>query len=751
MRRLMTRFGTREDKVDTLLRCGVFVDLYRIIRQGLLLGASDYSLKTVEKLYKEQRGGGVTTAAGSIVFYARWLESDQSQDWQQSSILKDIRDYNEEDCVSTWQLADWLRNKQLEHGVRCEVQADGAEGDTDKEEEVLPTAPDALARHQLAMDLLAGIPVEAAECEDNPERWQLQEMLGYLLEFHRRDAKPMWWALFERHQMREEELVDELSCLGGLKQTDDPPEPIKRSMGFWYSFNADQDTRLRKSNIVYFAHDLDIKARIEEFDPDGRIQLKLGPAALSTLPEGDMPYRLSLIPDEFVSAKVIETAIGDVVQTWCDDEFLPIAFQRFLLRQPPRMKGREQGGALIQGDADNVAECVRIVRDMEDSAFCIQGPPGTGKTYTASRMIAALLQDGKTIGVTSNSHKAILNILEACHDATDGKIVALKAGGAKDDPILEACPEIQWASSNTKASDAFEGGIIGGTAWLFARSDFEDRLDYLFVDEAGQVSVANLAGMSRSTRNIVLIGDQMQLSQPTQGTHPGESGLSILEYLLLDHAVVPEELGVFLDCTRRMHPNICEFISESVYEGRLHAHDSTVHRTVPVPTGEGRLVTVPAGLVFSPVEHFGNTQSSDEEVARIVEITQEILGRPRTDCNGIIIGEITLNDILYVAPYNMQVRKLSEALPEGARVGSVDKFQGQEAAIVIVSMCCSNGEFGSRGIEFVLNKNRLNVAISRAQSLAIIVADPGLASTSTRNIADMERVNLFCRLLHQTA
>ena len=227
-----------------------------------------------------------------------------------------------------------------------------------------------------------------------------------------------------------------------------------------------------------------------------------------------------------------------------------------------------------------------------------------------------MLQDGKTIGVTSNSHKAILNILEACHSATDGQISAIKAGGAKDDPILEACPEIQWVSDNGKASAAFHGGVIGGTAWLFSRADFEDRLDYLFVDEAGQVSVANLAGMSRSTRNIVLIGDQMQLSQPTQGTHPGESGLSILEYLLLDHAVVPEDLGVFLDCTRRMHPDICEFISESVYEGRLHADASTVHRTIPIAPGEGHLIKVSAGLVFSPVEHFGNTQSSDEEVAR---------------------------------------------------------------------------------------------------------------------------------------
>ena len=392
---------------------------------------------------------------------------------------------------------------------------------------------------------------------------------------------------------------------------------------------------------------------------------------------------------------------------------------------------------LMQRDEDTVTACVRIARNMVNSTLCIQGPPGTGKTYTASHMIAGLLRDGKNIGVTSNSHSAVLNVMAACAETMQGQLSAIKAGGDPENPVFFAHTGIRYVEANKKAAEQFNSGLIGGTAWLFARPDMEDRLDYLFVDEAGQVSIANLAGMCRSTKNIVLIGDQMQLSQPIQGSHPGESGQSLLEYLLQDHAVVPTELGVFLGVTRRMHPNICSFISGCVYEGRLHSHPETANRVIALPKKLQGGTVIPAGIAFDEVPHSGNVQGSDEEVDRIAEITEQLLTCKHTDQDGNTIGRLQLDDILYVAPYNLQVRKLRDRLPAGARVGSVDKFQGQEAPVVIISMCSSAGDFGARGLQFLLNKNRLNVAVSRAKSLTIVVGDPGIAHTSVNSVKDM--------------
>lgn len=271
------------------------------------------------------------------------------------------------------------------------------------------------------------------------------------------------------------------------------------------------------------------------------------------------------------------------------------------------------------------------------------------------------------------------------------------------------------------------------------------QLDYLFVDEAGQVSVANLVAVAPSARNLILLGDQMQLGQPIQGSHPGESGLSVLDYYLGKHATIPDELGLFLDTSWRMHPEVCRFISAAVYENRLVSEPGTANRVIRNPHGKACLVSRDAGLLFIPVEHVGNVQGSDEEVAMIGRIVAELVQCEHTDKQGRGQGRLDVTrDILFVAPYNLQVRKLRKALPAGARVGSVDKFQGQQAPVVIVSMCASPGEFGSRGLQFVLDQNRLNVAISRAQSLAIIVGDPRLVETACTSIPDMKRLNLYC-------
>jgi uncharacterized protein len=337
--------------------------------------------------------------------------------------------------------------------------------------------------------------------------------------------------------------------------------------------------------------------------------------------------------------------------------------------------------------------------------------------------------------------------MKAVHDI--GKAVApmLKVGGGPDDPLLAACEGIDWAKSGPAGAQQYRGGLVGGTAWFFSNESMQDRLDYLFVDEAGQVSVGNLAGMSYSTTNIVVLGDQMQLGQPIQGSHPGESGMSVLEYYLAGHQTIPADKGLFLGTSWRMHPGICRFISEAVYERRLTAKAHTRNRRILVPEDAAR-ITKEAGILFVPVEHTGNSQSSEEEVEVIAEIVDELLGRTLIGDDGAPAGALTLADhFLFVTPFNMQVRKLQKRLGADARIGSVDKFQGQEAPVVIVSLCSSDGE-GSRGIDFVLDRNRLNVAVSRAQSLAIVVGSPGLGRAMPQSVESMRRLNLFHQMLH---
>jgi uncharacterized protein len=285
--------------------------------------------------------------------------------------------------------------------------------------------------------------------------------------------------------------------------------------------------------------------------------------------------------------------------------------------------------------------------------------------------------------------------------------------------------------------------LVGGTAWLFSKAEAAGLFDYLFVDEAGQVCVANLAGMAPAARNIVLLGDQMQLNQPIQGVHPGESGQSVLEYLLEEHATVPPNRGIFLPETWRMRPEICRFISDGIYESRLQPNPITSHRRIRFGSGPRHLVQREAGLVFVPVDHDGNTHECPEECDVIREIVAELTAHEFQASDGTV-RKLGLDDILVVAPFNLQVRRLAAALP-GVRVGTVDKFQGQQAPVVIFSVTSSDGDGSPRGIDFLFDKHRLNVAISRAQVLAVIVGSPRLERTRCSTLEQMKLVNLYCR------
>ena len=303
-----------------------------------------------------------------------------------------------------------------------------------------------------------------------------------------------------------------------------------------------------------------------------------------------------------------------------------------------------------------------------------------------------------------------------------------------------AAQSVSNVYDNKEVATSFN--LVAGTAWLFSRPEHDQAFDHLFVDEAGQVSLGHLAAMSTCAQNVVLIGDQMQLSQPIQGTHPGESGLSALDYLLKDYATIPAERGVFLDVTRRMHPDVCEFISDAVYEGRLHSDPSCSARQLVLRPGADPALKA-SGLSWVPVSHQDRKQRCEEEGTRIVEIFTSLLNQRWIESVGKE-RPLTVDDILVVSPYNMQVNLLQGVLPDGARVGTVDKFQGQEAPVVIVSMTASSAADVPRGMEFLYSRNRLNVAISRAKSLSIIVASPLLLEATCSKVEQMALVNTLC-------
>lgn len=747
LKRLAGAHGTREDKLDDLLRHGTFVDLYQVVRQGLRVGEPSYSIKYVEHLYRGARAGDVATAGESLVFFANWLESGESHDWRHSPILRKIRDYNRDDCVSTLQLFDWLLRRQGDYRIAYvpALPKPAREADDPKKQ---AKEAEAQARLDARAEVVTTLMQRLAR-EKDAESACLHTLFLQLLEFHRREEKPVWWRLFSRAAAEVAELKDDLDCIGGAMLASPEPEQVKRSKVFTYNFDPDQDTKIRAgSQRVYALPNLAATFEVESFSEAGEIRVKIGDSKLKeTFPDGP-PAVTSFAPHETVPAGSLKDAIESLVAVWAAKTEAPPALLRLLRRQPPALPP----GEYLRRPGENIGvAAVRCVLAMKESTLCLQGPPGTGKTYCAAQMIAALVAQGKSVGVLSTSHKAIENLLDAACSVPGFKAPILKVGG--DGGLSRKHRMISTVATSSDGWETFDrmgggdsGRVVGGTAWLFARPEWAGGLDCLFVDEAGQVPLANLVAVSACTRNLVLLGDQMQLEQPVQGSHPGDSGLSGLSYYLAGHQTIPAELGLFLDLTYRLEPEVCAFVSESIYEGRLRPAPGNAARRLR-PMRDRSLLPRQAGLAFIPIRHEGNTQSSNEEVDAIKNLIRDLNGRTKIDEHGQPAGTITHQDILVVAPYNAQVRRLSDALPKGIRVGSVDKFQGQEADVVIVSMCSSFGEYGSRGLEFLLDENRLNVAITRARTLALVVGDPRIAETPASSIPAMHRLNLFCRLV----
>ncbi len=724
LKHLAMLHGTREAEVDDLLRNKSLVDLYKVVREGIRTSEPAYSIKNLEVFYTAEREEAVKSGGDSIVIYERWRKLGDKK------LLQDISDYNEFDCKSTRMCRDWLMT--LRPGDAAWFDLSSGDGEEEETEE----SPDEFRRErEEAMLTLQESLVDGVS--DDDMEWR--ELLGNLLEFHHREAKPSWWAMFDRMEKSLEDLIDDAECIGGLMP--DPAKacyPEKRSVVHCFTFPP-QDFKLRVGDQPRRAGTGTRVGAIIELDEDAHtLKLKVGPS----VPELETP--LSLIPSGPIDDKVLRAAVyryATAVAAGDEDSYAAVT--GILRKQLPRLKGTKAQQPILPPAKNLLDGSVDAIGRMRDTHMLVQGPPGSGKTYTSSHAIVELLSRGKRIAISSNSHKAINNLLKGVEAVAAER--KLKFKGAKKSSTSDQFLNGGGCIIDTKdARVAGESDIklVAGTAWLFAK-DLDQAFDYLFIDEAGQVSLANVVAMGLCAKNIVLVGDQMQLSQPMQGAHPGNSGVSALEHLLGDHPTVPPEAGIFLAETWRLHPDVCRFISDAVYEGRLEPAKDNDRQTLVLKKGIALRSLAPSGIRFVDVTHSGNTQKSEEE-AEAVRGTYECL-RKQSWVNRA--GEkkvISAEDILVVTPYNMQVNLLKSVLPPGARVGTVDKFQGQEAAVVLISMATSSGDDINRNIEFLFSRNRLNVAISRARCLAVVFASPRLLEVTCKTIEQMRLVNTLC-------
>ena len=692
LQRIALTHAVGERELDDLLEHGVFVDLSAALRERVRLGVPDYALETLD----QRLLGHPPRDEEPIVTYDRWRLSDDA------ALLESLAEQSAARQQTLRQLAVWLR----ENG---------------------PAEPAAAALTPPASSRAKVDDIEARLDERASESGHAA-LLRQLLRFHQREEKPGWWRFFDQRTMSDEQRFEDFDCLAGL-QLVRRARDARNDRTFRYDYDPKQQTRIDVGTRCYINGDLELAADVTAIAVDhGAVRIEFPYRSWQQM-QRQPPKKMTLIPRDLFPNDKLTGSLLRLTRRYLDGGRIPAAIDDLLSRQPPRLQGRRRGAVLEENLEQTVAR-------LDSSCLLVQGPPGTGKTTAAAKAILRCLAEGQRVAVMSNSHHAIGNLLAKCVALGPDDLRPLKVGGSPDDPLYKIAPSIRSARPDAVAGLLQHHPLVGGTAWLFCRDALTDRFDLLFVDEAGQVPLANLVAAAPAARNLVLLGDPLQLPQPTQGAHPGASGQSALGYALDGAAIVPSTQGLFLDRTYRLHPDLCRPISEAFYENRLTAAAGNERRRLL--DGEPE-----AGIAFIPVEHRDRTQRCPEEAERIAALVDELCTRRWSD--GEQERPLSPQEILVVAPYNLQVRELKRRLPESVRVGTVDKFQGQEAPVVILSLTSSDAQRSPRGVEFLLDPNRLNVALSRAQSLAFVVGHPEMVDTRCSSWEQLRRINLFFR------
>ncbi len=748
-KRLMGRHATRADALDRLLRGERLIDLYAVVRQALRAGVESYSIKQLEQFYGFTRDVPLGDATAHLHAIELALESGASGTIPPEARAA-VRGYNRDDCRSTEALRDWLET------LRAELAAAGT--DVPRPEEKPPEPPkkvgDLEAQQEAVREaLLSGLSRDAAHPAhaDHP-RWLLAHLVGW----HRREDKAQYWERYRLNDLSDDELVDERHAIAGLEFVTRVREVIHKTTQkptgsvvdrYYY---PPQDVEIRKGTLLTSgpkswgdieAHDL-VTRTVDVVK--GKKSAGIHPSAV---------FQADVIATDVLQHSLLRLCeSGAVAQTArADHEATSTCGMDLLYRRAPRLC---DGTLAAFAGESQVDRAVRLALHLDRTTLAVQGPPGSGKTYIGAQMIRGLVAAGKRVGVVAVSHKVIVNLLDAvarqAHEAGEDAPLARKLG-TDEDARETAATGIQAFSDNTAARAALHAGdvrVLGGTAWMWAREDFVSSVDVLFVDEAGQMSLANALAVSPAASSMVLLGDPQQLEQPQKGVHPDGVGLSALEHVLGGAATMPEGRGLFLPETWRLAPSVCDFTSELFYEGKLESRAGLASQQL---VGAG--VFDGAGLWWQPVAHAGNQNWSPQEIEAVAVLVERLTspGVQWLDRFGVS-RQLTPEDVLVVAPYNAHVNRLADRLsPRGVRVGTVDKFQGQEAPVVIYAMATSSPDDAPRGMEFLYSPNRLNVATSRARCAAIVVASPQLLEPECRTARQMQLANALCRFVELAA
>ncbi len=739
LERLAAYHSTREDEVDELLRAGVLVDLYAVVRQAIRISKPSYSIKKLEAFYRgEERGSGreeaVTGGAESVVAFEKWL--DDGAIGEPTEIIA----YNKDDCRSTYELVEWLR------GLKPEAERELGYPIDWQPVEVKPTSEETKERWirvaRLKSELTHDITDESAKLNQDQEQ---RLLLAHLLDYNRRELRPAYWSYYRRRDvLTEDELLEDTQSLGKLKLDPAVPSISKSGIDTYTFCFPDQETKLKKSTIS-------IEDPNTEKSP-GTIKVldvRTRKLVLTRKSNNDRPLPSSIIE----GSPLVKTHHVDAIVKMAEDFLVNGAQTKYracadiITLSNPRVTS----GTIVAlpASASTISD---IAQRLDDSYLFVQGPPGSGKTYVGANVILDLLAAGKRVGITAISHKAIDNILhemEAC-----GRDRGMEARGVKKssagDPSTEFDPHPDIQKSLIRSSGSVGvpdcGTFVAVTLYSLPRLGYDLALDYLIIDEAGQVALADALSIGIAAHNLIFLGDPQQLPQVTQGTHRFGSGRSVLEHLLGDSFHAGNVRRIFLPESRRMHPDVCGFISDVVYRGELMSIPECSQRWIELGGAPS------TGLRHEPVEHLGCSTRSQAEADTVAQIVRVLLAGRFHDIDGST-RSMEQRDVLVMAPYNAQVNLLKATLHDHGfsevEVGTVDLFQGREAPAIVYSLTTSTGDDLPRDVAFLFSRNRLNVAISRAQCLAYLVYSPAILELRCSTPTQIELVNATCSFVER--
>ena len=740
LRRLCARHDTHGPVLDELLRGRRFIDLHTVVREAFRIGVDSYGLKPLEAVIGFPRQLDLRTAGIARRDLELALELDRPEQ-RTAERLQLVADYNRDDCRATLHLRDWLE-RQLAAAI-----AGGA--DIPRPPVGMPEAKAAVREHeQRLLALRTALTKDLPDVAQRSEEHKALALLGDLVGYFAREVKSAWWEHFRLREYPPEQRLDDREMLAGLRFLRIDPKLVgDRSVRCVYGFPP-QETAVDVGDAVFLTQDEDQAGEsvgtrlgsIAALDLDARtVVVKQGDKTAHLRPT-------TIFREQVVKNVELENGLLAFAEH-VRDHGLPSSgpFARaadLLLRRGPARAPRQPNGALVAPGETMVAALQRLCLQLDGGVLPVQGPPGTGKSFTGGNTIAALAAAGHRVGITAVSHKVIDNLFEKVIESGSKQQVRVRCVHKHD----ETAPAgVAYLDDNDQALASIGAGtVVGGTAWLWARAEAAAKLDYLFVDEAGQMSLAQVLAFARAAKNLILLGDPQQLEQPQKGAHPDGADVAALTHLLAGAPTLGADQGLFLADTWRLPPSICTFTSELYYQGRLQPIAGAERQRI-AGTGLGE---PGSGLWLLEVPHTGNQASSPEEVDAVVALVRTILrpGATWTDRNGTTVplgGE----HVLVIAPYNAQVGALRRALERFGvtKVGTVDKFQGQEAPVVLYSCTSSSATDAPRGMGFLYDPHRLNVATSRARCAFVMVASPELFAAEVRTPEQMRMANGMCR------